>query len=835
MSLNRIFLLAAASVALSSVTTAQVNIDAKEGPVAEFVPGRLMVKYRPGAIQAARSGAFSAAQRLSVSLPGATFRNQLGKSDWALWTYDERIDPLVAARMMSKQKGVLFVEPSRVVRTLLTTPNDGDWGVMEDDEECYLILDPDEQYDPFPRLWALDDVQAFTGWSNWPNQWYTAANKPRNAPLIAVIDSGADMGHPDFINVGGTTSDVNGGGQINHALSHRFRFGGIEVGGDPDDENGHGTHVLGTALAAGNNGSFNGHGHIGTGYACTGMVLNVIEANGSGTDADVAAAMYYAADQGADIINLSLGTTSFAYSLQDAVTYCKEKGTLVVAACNESGSPSGTLPPIYPAACSGAFGVTAAGPLGTVPTSYTTAAEYFDMAAPGGDLAADSYANFLLVFVWSTMPRFDFSLQSQTYVPTIKPNYSQIIGTSMATPHVAGAAGMWLGKTGNRQTSGFMGTRLINELHRTALIDESSNIYGTWDAGMGYGFLDMEALLSGNATKSPTGGTFEGIVYGNGIAVASAQVQARKGTTTISTTADTRGQYRFSLLQPGTWTVTAVTTNGNKVKKVEVVAGQETPGVDFRVGTSTDQTPAHIARLQLAAPPTTTSATFRHWAFDENTGLDKLVVRVGTTPGGSNIKADTELTWVGDTFSVTGMAMTTGTTYYLRATYTNGANQNSVYTIPFTVGGTMRTVSGKVTLQNWMKHVNQRMGWAEFRTANQDVLARHPLIIDRFGNYSIQTNLPGTLAISIKVSHWLSKMRSIGSTTTAINQDVSLINGDCNEDNIIDIADYTILSLAFSATPDAPTWNEAADLNGDDVVDIADYTLLSGAFSQVGE
>lgn len=827
------FFAAMVAVLSSGLATAQV----KEGDesASPYVNGQMLVKFKPSMAKKVRQQQGAMASRMSLLVPEVALRNRLGESDWFLFTFDERTDPISAAKAFRSQAGVLMAEPARRVRTLLTTPNDGDWGVLEDDSDCYLILDPDEQFDPFNRLWMLDDVAAFSGWSSWPNTWYTAATKPRNAPLIAVIDSGADMEHPDFINAGGTTSDSAFGGQIDHSLSKYFRFGGIDPTHTPDDLNGHGTHVLGTALAAGNNGSYNGHGHIGTGYACTGMVLNVIDANGSGNDADVAAAMYYAADQGADVINMSLGSTDFSYALQDAVSYCHQKGTVVIAASNESGSPSGTLPPIYPAACSGAFAVTAAGPGGFTPTSYTTGGSYFDMAAPGGDLASDSYGNFLLVFTWSTMPRGSFFLQSQQYIPPIKPQYSQIIGTSMATPHVSGAAGMWLGKMGLRQSSGFTSRRVINQLQQAAAIDATGNPYGTWDASMGYGFLDMDALLGGFTTKTATGGTVEGIVYGNNISAGSAAVVARKGTTTISTTADTRGQYRFGLLQPGVWTITATSTLGSKVKKVEVVAGQENPGFDFYTGSAWDTTVPRVARLQLAAPATTTSLTMRHWAFDTGSGIDKLVVRVGTTPGNSNIKADTEITASGDTFDLTGLTMATGTTYYLRATYTNGAGLTASHTIPFTVGGTLRTISGKITLQNWQKHVNQRMGWVEVRTNTGSLLANHPLIIDRFGNYSVQTTFAGNLNVAAKVSHWLSKTRNVGTGTTVTNMDLSLPNGDCTQDNIVDIADYTKLALAFDATPDQPNWDEDADLNGDDVVDIADYTLLAQNFDLVGE
>lgn len=70
-------------------------------------------------------------------------------------------------------------------------------------------------------------------------------------------------------------------------------------------------------------------------------------------------------------------------------------------------------------------------------------------------------------------------------------------------------------------------------------------------------------------------------------------------------------------------------------------------------------------------------------------------------------------------------------------------------------------------------------------------------------------------------------------TGTALS--ATYLNGDCTNNNLVDIADYTLLATAFDATPTSGNWNVAADLNRDGVVDIADYTLLALNFDGVGE
>ncbi|MCE9560201.1 MAG: S8 family serine peptidase [Armatimonadetes bacterium] len=792
-----------------------------------IVPGKLLVKFAPGTRQLA-----SRIARAGL-IPGGTMRSRIGETGWTVWTMNPKADPDFVAKTLRRTPGVINVEPVHRIHTLLTTPNDPDYGVFEDDPECYFILDPDDQFDMFERTWHLIDNNAFSAWSQYPNTWYTAANKPQETPLVAVVDSGCDMNHPDFMGAGGSTTNSAGGGQLSHALSGKLRFGEFTQG-PAQDENGHGTHVAGIALAAGNNGSFNGHGTIGMGYNATGMILNIIGADGSGEDSDAAAAIIKAADEGAEVINLSIGTEERSSALQDAVTYAFQKGSLVVGAANEAATPPGTLPRNYPAGCSGAFAVTSAAYGHLAPVSYCTTGNYFDMAAPGGDLMSDSYGNFLFVNVWSTMPLDNFALEGYpNYLPPIKAQYSSLIGTSMATPNVSGAAALYYGKNGMTQVSGWGNVKAMQALHQSG---DSPSTSGMWTATEGFGYLDADALLSGVPTKPLVAGSIEGQVYIGGTAAANARMTAVKGATTITTDANPTGAYRFGSMLPGTWTVTAQYSTFTKVRKIVVLPGCEMPGVDFWAnGNPYDVTVPSIARFQLASAPTATSVSVRHWAYDTETGVDKLMVRVGTAPGGTNIKVDTEVVISGDTFTLPTGTMSAGTTYYMRGTYTNGAGVTAYYDMPFQIGGTLRTISGKIQLLDWQKNLNGRIGEIQVRPAGGAAVEWHPCVIDRFGNYKVTTNRAGNLDVAYKYWHWISKKRNVGTATTVTGQDLSPMNGDCNGDNVVDLTDYTTLLVAFNATPESANWDVNADLNGDGVVDLTDYTIIVTNFNLIGE
>ena len=136
------------------------------------------------------------------------------------------------------------------------------------------------------------------------------------------------MDHPDFANAGSPSTDSAFGGQLDKALSKRFELG-EEAAGSPDRRERPRHPRRGPRPRRRQQRRFNGHGVVGTGYACRGMILRVFDDQGVGTDADAAAAMYYAADHGADVINISLGTENFSQLFQDAATYAIQKGSLV--------------------------------------------------------------------------------------------------------------------------------------------------------------------------------------------------------------------------------------------------------------------------------------------------------------------------------------------------------------------------------------------------------------------------------------------------------------------------------------------------------------------------
>ncbi|MEB3195664.1 MAG: S8 family peptidase [Candidatus Sericytochromatia bacterium] len=239
------------------------------------------------------------------------------------------------------------------------------------------LVGPSAGDDQRPAQWALDKLAVETAWQR---------TSGRKETLVAVVDTGIDDRHPD--------------------LTGRVRKGRDFVNGDDDafDDNFHGTHCAGILAANRGNG-----GVVGVAPEVTLLPVKVLSAQGSGTYDQVAAGLVYAADQGASIISVSLGTYTPSQVLLEAVRHAQRKGALVVAGMGNQGSDK----PFYPAAWPDVLAVGAT----TVKDErarYSNTGSHLALVAPGSDIL-------------STIP---------------DRQYARVSGTSMATPHVAGVAAL---------------------------------------------------------------------------------------------------------------------------------------------------------------------------------------------------------------------------------------------------------------------------------------------------------------------------------------------------------------------------------------------------------
>ncbi len=215
-----------------------------------------------------------------------------------------------------------------------------------------------------------------------------------SAVTVAVVDTGVDLTHPDLA------------GQVDTA--HDWDF----VNGDSSaqDDDGHGTHVAGIVAAATNNAI----GVAGVAPGCRILPVKVLDSRGSGDSGTVADGIKYAVDQGAKVINLSLGSASADSYLWDAVSYASMHDVVICAASGNNHSQGGAL---YPARFEGVIGVAA--------TANDDSHPDFSNAGPGVDIAAPG------VDILSTYP--------SRFVPS---GSVEMSGTSMATPFVSGVAAL---------------------------------------------------------------------------------------------------------------------------------------------------------------------------------------------------------------------------------------------------------------------------------------------------------------------------------------------------------------------------------------------------------
>jgi subtilisin family serine protease len=360
---------------------------------AQAVPGELLIGFK--------SGVTAAEQKQVLARIGATEKRKFKQIHGALARVSASTTASALDRLHSDPR-VRYAEPNFVVSADVT-PNDPffsrEWGLNNNGF-------------PVSGRWGTPDADIDA-----PEAWSVTTGS--DAVTVAVIDTGIDYSHPDlssqmWINPGENCAGCRNDGIDNDGNGYVDDWRGWDFANgdnDPMDDNGHGTHVAGTIGAAGNNGI----GITGVTWRLRLLPLKFLSAAGTGTTADAVSAVLYAADKGASVLNNSWGGDEYSQALADAITVADSHGELFVAAAGNSGTDNDAMP-TYPASYALPNVLTVAATDNSDQLAYfsNVGRKSVDLAAPG-------------LNIYSTWPGATYQYMS---------------GTSMAAPHVSGAAAL---------------------------------------------------------------------------------------------------------------------------------------------------------------------------------------------------------------------------------------------------------------------------------------------------------------------------------------------------------------------------------------------------------
>ena len=356
------------------------------------------------------------------------------------------------AERMVREGLALYAEPNYIMELLGTVPNDP----------------------MYPEQWTLSAI-------DYPALY--ASGYDGSGVTVAVIDTGIDLSHPDLADIRLSPYSKNCLGDGTHADAY------------DRDQIGHGTFVTSQIAAVTDNAE--GISSVAPGAEI--MVLRCVSKNtskkfaystaydsGSGSVSTVSDAICYAADHGADIINISLGVSKNSTRLNEAIAHAVGKGAIVVAAAGNAG----TSAPYYPAACADVIGV---GSVSETENGYERS--YFsqyndsvDVVAPGG----------------SVLGIHVYPKTGGVWYTSVSSTYRTDSGTSYASPVVAGIAAVAL-----QIDPALDGERFLSLLATTSVdLGDTGR-----DTAYGYGLVDLSALLSAMETALSVSPVTGGVLY----------------------------------------------------------------------------------------------------------------------------------------------------------------------------------------------------------------------------------------------------------------------------------------------------------------------------------
>jgi len=427
------------------------------GAILAFLSGQL---FSSNFSLGSASAAFSYNVALAQSTPAATSQNNsatgfatgnydsivvdFSESEQAISQLSDSLSILNQAFNLSPKLNSAFSEADHVYvvkgdRTVLENLRSSDLAAKTEfiepnyvySQSGFAVNDPD-----YAKQWNLKQINAEGAWGRGVNG---------RGVTVAVIDTGVSKG-PDL----NKTDFVPGYDFVNDRKQ-------------ATDDNGHGTHVAGTIAQSTNN----KYGVAGVAYGAKIMPLKVLSRAGGGTVSDIAEAIRFAADHGADVINMSLGGGGESKLMREAIDYAYGKGVVVVAAAGNSGVSSASYPALY----SNVIGVSAIGP-DKKKTAYSNYGTGVDIAAPGG----------------ATRGGEENGILQETINPRVAGEFQfkYFQGTSMAAPHVAGVAALI--KSQGRGRSPAQVWEVLKTSARPVK-DDSCNFYGA-------GYLDADKAVS---------------------------------------------------------------------------------------------------------------------------------------------------------------------------------------------------------------------------------------------------------------------------------------------------------------------------------------------------